>query len=204
MNPAVIIVFARVPQLGKVKTRLAAQLGDPATLAAYRQLLGMTLASVGAVTDVHRQLWIDGDDSAGECAALATRHGFSLHEQPAGDLGARMRIALKSALDQAPAALIVGADCPGIDRVYLQAALAALARAPVVLGPAEDGGYVLLGLRELAPVFDGPSWGGADVLATTRWLLERARLTWEELPMRWDVDTLADYQRWRDGRAPVA
>ncbi len=200
MTQPAIVVFARVPQAGKVKTRLAAQLGELETLSAYRQLLGRTLHSVGAVGDVRRQLWIDGDDSEGECAGLARHHGLTLHCQPPGDLGTRMNIALTTALEQAPAALIVGTDCPGIDACYLQAALAALARVPVVLGPAEDGGYVLLGLRSPAPVFDGPAWGGPDVLATTRRLLVEARLPWEELPMRWDVDTLADYRRWQGGQ----
>ena len=95
--------------------------------------------------------------------------------------------------------MLIGTDCPALGVAGLAAAAAALGRADVVLGPAEDGGFVLAGTR--VPIrFDGVRWSAARTLADTRASLRRAGVRWVELPMCWDVDEPADLERWNAQR----
>lgn len=108
-----------------------------------------------------------------------------------------MRHTVQTQLMHADYVLIVGADCASVDEGYLRAALRLLAAGEnIVIGPAEDGGYVLLGLR-MTPdaLFEGVPWGSERVMAVTRSNLRAAGLSWQELPMRWDVDTPQDLGR---------
>ncbi|MCA3227671.1 MAG: TIGR04282 family arsenosugar biosynthesis glycosyltransferase, partial [Burkholderiales bacterium] len=129
--------------------------------------------------------------------AAARHHGVTVLPQQGADLGARMAHAAAHAL-AAPgvaAALVIGTDCPALRTAHLEQAAAALARHPVVLVPAEDGGYVLLGLRAPQPaLFEGVAWGGPQVLAATRQRIAAAGLRHVELPALPDLDTPADYQ----------
>jgi glycosyltransferase A (GT-A) superfamily protein (DUF2064 family) len=92
--------------------------------------------------------------------------------------------------------LIIGTDCPALTPAHLQQAAAALSENDAVLIPAEDGGYVLIGLRQPAPaVFAEIAWGSAQVLASTRQRLRHLGYSWHELPTLWDVDEAADLTR---------
>jgi glycosyltransferase A (GT-A) superfamily protein (DUF2064 family) len=118
------------------------------------------------------------------------RHRFALKRQPAGDLGARMLAAMHGPT------LVIGTDCPAFTPETLHAAARALANTDVVLIPAEDGGYVLIGARAAYPaLFTGITWGSAAVLAETRTRVQASGLTSTELPTIWDVDTEADLAR---------
>ncbi len=109
-----------------------------------------------------------------------------------------MASALRQALRTCRAAIIVGTDCPSLDAEYLARACAALEQHDVVLGPAADGGYVLVGARVTAPrLFAGIAWGGSKVLTATRRRLVRLRLNWIELDTLRDVDTARDWRRAR-------
>jgi rSAM/selenodomain-associated transferase 1 len=119
-----------------------------------------------------------------------------LAEQRGADLGERMRRAFEAAWSEGRPLLVIGADCPALTVRHLAAAAAALRERDAVLVPAEDGGYVLVGLaRGVARLFDGVSWGSAAVMAQTRERLQAARATWSELPALWDVDRPDDYAR---------
>ena len=116
----------------------------------------------------------------------------------AGDLGARMQAACRHHFARRPdqPLLLIGTDCAVLAPGHLQQAALALQHRDAVLIPAEDGGYVMIGLRRPAPeVFEGIAWSTAEVLAQTRQQLKRASLTWAELPALWDVDEPADWQR---------
>jgi hypothetical protein len=108
-----------------------------------------------------------------------------------------MNRALGEALKTSAVALVIGGDCVSLDGDDLRFALAALAAGhDAVLGPAEDGGYLLIGLRHPRPgLFRNIHWGGPRVLAATRRRLAREGLSWVELPTRWDVDRPADVRR---------
>jgi uncharacterized protein len=202
-----LLLFAREPVPGQVKTRLIPALGAEGAARLYQSLLEMALAAAAAVPGVHRELWCSGaPPTGGVCAELALSRGMELHHQPAGDLGTRMAGALTRALQGADRAVLIGSDCPGYHAGYLSAALDALIHHDAVLGPAADGGYVLIGLRRYAPgLFAKMTWGTGRVLAQTRAVLDRLSWTWAELPTLTDLDRpedLAQFPALMAGLAP--
>jgi hypothetical protein len=150
-------------------------------------------AGVGPV-----DLWCAPDADHPEFRACAARGPVTLRVQPEGDLGTRQLAALD---DEGFATLLIGTDCPGLDAMTLQAAAQTLREGrDAVLVPAEDGGYVLIGLRTAnrdahATLFANVAWGTPRVLPTTRRRLRAAGLDWSELQAHWDVDTPADCAR---------
>lgn len=195
---AEIAVLARAPRLGRVKTRLAPLLGDAGALMLHRQLVESTLfrardAALGAVT-----LWVaDGDDDP-EVQTCAARQRVALRAQQGADLGERMHAALAHSLQRSTAALLIGTDCPALQPRHLQQAAQALAAHEIVLIPAHDGGYVLIGLAQLAQppaaLFDGIAWGSPSVLAATRERIAQLGLRAAELHPLPDLDTPDDYR----------
>jgi uncharacterized protein len=201
-----LLVFARAPVAGEVKTRLAAAIGGVRALAAYRELLATTIGVACAARDAGIvaavELWCTPDEDAHDLRELALANAFSRHRQPDGDLGARMEAALADALRRAPAALLIGTDCPVLTPVHLANAAATLAKHDAVLIPAEDGGYVLVGARRPVPLRD-VRWSTAHALADTRDGFARAGVTCACLPPLWDVDDDADLARFHRLREPA-
>lgn len=192
-----LIVFARVPRPGRVKTRLAATIGEAAALAAYRELLGRTVALAQSVPGASLALCVEGDDVDGECAALAERHRMAIARQQGEDLGQRMHHALVRELRAGRLPVLIGCDCPSLSRADLEQAFDALARHDAVFAPTEDGGYALVGIaRELPQAFRRPAWGTAAVMQATRDALRAQGADWHELRTLWDVDDVQDYGRW--------
>ena len=193
-----IIVLAKVPRAGQVKTRLARALGDMQALAAYRELLRRTLDTVAALKDVERELCIAGDDEARECEMLADALGFSLTRQQEGHLGERMAHALRRSLDEAKPALLVGADCPILETTDFVQALDVFDEHDAVFLPTLDGGYALVGAaRRLPPVFEGIAWSTDQVMSQTEQALRAAGHSYRLLRRVWDVDDYDDWVRWR-------
>jgi hypothetical protein len=122
-----------------------------------------------------------------------------LRVQRGDDLGQRMQHALRAALRRHRSAILIGADSPALASADLRRAARWLrGGAHVVLAPAEDGGYALIGARRLSPsMFTGVKWGGSDVYRETVACLERAQLRWRALRTVWDVDRPADLERLR-------
>jgi rSAM/selenodomain-associated transferase 1 len=149
------------------------------------------------------ELWLGEDERLSKSDYLLDEYPLSIcnkkniYLQEGVDLGARMAHAAKNVLTRAECVLLVGADCPSVDAAYVQAALDALdAGESIVIGPAEDGGYVLLGLRCVPDcLFTDIPWGGEQVMALTRKRLQAAGLRWLELSPRWDVDRPEDLAR---------
>lgn len=187
-------MLARAPVAGQVKTRLIPALGPQGACDLQRLLLERAL-QLPAHGFNERFLWLDDLPSA-ELQTLAQTLGWTLVEQPAGDLGERMRRIATLGLLQSDAVILIGNDCPALDGDYLQAACAALQTQPVVIGPAEDGGYVLLGLRSIdASMFGDMPWGTEQVLAMTLTRLQQLGLRPGLLPVLWDVDRPEDLSR---------
>ena len=189
-----LLVFAREPVPGQVKTRLIPALGAEGAARLYRALLELALQAVAAVPRVHRELWCAGaPPTGGGCADMALRLGIEFQHQPDGDLGVRMAAALARALTRGDRAVLIGSDCPEYHGDYLSAALDALTDHDAVLGPAADGGYVLIGLRRYAPeLFTNIPWGTDVVLTDTRAALRHLGWAWAELPTLTDLDQPED------------
>lgn len=129
---------------------------------------------------------------------LASEFGIALETQVGEDLGERMLRAAEQAFQGAGAILLIGTDCPALSVIHLRQALLWLeSGADAVVGPAEDGGYVLLGLRHADPLlFEGVEWGTDRVLQETRDRLSELGWQWRELEILWDLDRPEDLDRY--------
>ena len=190
-----VMVFAKAP--GEAKTRLIPALGAAGAGALHRRLVMHCLRAARDSRLGPVELWCAPDTSDPFFRECERRLGISLWAQGEGDLGARMQRAFESALVHAARAILIGSDIPALSAQYLRDAERALAGGDdVVIGPAEDGGYVLVGLSRCDPeLFRGIPWGGAKVLPETRRRI--AALGWRlsELPALWDVDRPEDLER---------
>jgi len=184
-----LIIFARKPALGKVKTRLAAQIGDEAALRIYLRLLTHT-------RDVAMHAHCDTHVFLTEPPADLFWQDFRLHLQADGDLGEKMHAAFTELFTEGYGkAVIIGSDCPGLQAAHVQKAFDALDEHDVVIGPAADGGYYLLGMNRLHDaLFQNKDWSTDAVYSQTTAEIKAARLSYATLPMLHDVDTADDLQ----------
>ena len=194
-----VAVLAKAPLAGQAKTRLEPALGQAGAARAHRQLVLRTLQTV-AQAGLPVRLWCAPTSDQRFFRALARAHGLALATQPEGDVGVRMHAAfVDHARCSAAPLLLIGTDCPAFDAAHLrEAARRLLAGDEAVFTPAEDGGYVLVGLRQpMAGLFEAVSWSSSQVMNQTRGHLQRLGLRWSEMPTLWDVDRPADWQRWQ-------
>lgn len=195
--------MARAPVLHQCKTRLVPVLGSAGALEAHIELVRGTLSRLSRVVDVEVSLWVSEVDEITQ--AWAAEYELPCYRQRGQDLGERMHNALSHLLSEgASAACLVGTDCPDIDAHYICNAFAALRQAPVVLGPAEDGGYGLVGLRQSCPeLFQDIQWSTERVCEQTLWRADEQGLEVVQLASIWDVDRPTDwrrYQRWKESQ----
>jgi rSAM/selenodomain-associated transferase 1 len=192
-----VLVFAKAPQPGAVKTRLIPLLGAEGAAALHGRLVERTLATARAAALGAIELHCAPDCADPFFGSWGERYGAARAAQAGGDLGARLLAAFESSLTVHARALLVGADCPALTASYLRQADRALRDGcDAVLGPSEDGGYVLIGLTRCDPrLFAGIAWGGTGVLAETRARLTALGWRWQELETLWDIDRPDDYVR---------
>lgn len=193
-----IAVFARAPVAGEAKTRLIPRLGAEGAARLQERLIASTLAKSVALPGARVTLWVAGEARSPFIAGCARRSGIRVRIQQGSDLGARMLHALATTLPpgRGDRCLLIGTDCPALTTADLASAAQALAAHDAVVQPAEDGGYVLIGLRAPhAPLFEGIEWGGPTVMQATRERLARLGLRCCERPPLPDLDTPADYER---------
>jgi len=192
-----VAVFAKAPVPGTVKTRLIPALGADGAASLQRTLVERALECAIAADIGPVELWCAPDARDRFFHDCRDRFGVRLASQVEGDLGTRMRCAFEAMLAEGGRALLMGSDIPAMTPAYVRAADAALADGrDAVIGPAEDGGYVLIGLSRLAPeLFEGVEWGGPGVMQATRSRIERLGWRHLELPVLWDVDRLEDLFR---------
>ncbi len=189
-----LLVFVRAPERGRVKTRLAAAIGDGAALRIYRRLAEHTLAVAREFAgDVEVRVHY-ASAGAGEAVRTWLGDGPIYLPQAEGDLGVRMRDAFERAFaDGADRVVIVGSDLPELSAPLLRRAFDLLDGSAAVIGPAQDGGYYLLGLRGMiGAVFDGVEWSTPGVLTATLDRLRAADADPAMLPALADVDTVED------------
>ena len=191
-----VAVFAKAPVPGRVKTRLAASVGEDRAAILHERLafhaIGTAVASgVGPV-----ELWCAPDMDHPFFGRCVRETGVELHAQEGADLGARMENAFAHAFAAGRGLVLIGADCPALTPRHLVAAAAAVAAGEAAVSPAEDGGYVLVALARPVPrLFEGIAWGGDGVMAATRKRLAASGMPWRELETLWDVDRPEDLAR---------
>jgi rSAM/selenodomain-associated transferase 1 len=195
-EPVAVAVLAKAPLPGFAKTRLIPALGAEGAALLQARLVEHAVETVCAACLGPVTLWATPDESHPLFQAIKARFGVALARQDGGDLGARMLTAMAAA--HAPA-LIVGTDCPALTSEHLRAAADILREgADAAIIPADDGGYVLIGMR--APVralFSGMRWSAPSVLDETRRRLRDLGLTWREPVTLWDLDLPEDLERLR-------
>jgi rSAM/selenodomain-associated transferase 1 len=190
----VLGLFAKRPQAGQVKTRLAAATSAAWAARVAAAFLHDTINRLATVK-AHRILVFDPPDAVSFFSDWVGDH-FALVPQEPGDLGQRMSGFIAARFRQgATAAVLVGTDSPTLPMEYVERAFAELERAPVVVGPATDGGYYLIGcVPRLPPLFEGVRWSTPHVLSDTAARLAAAGSRVAVLPPWYDVDTLDDWR----------
>lgn len=190
--------MAKAPMPGLTKTRLIPALGAEGASELQRALILRTVATaleagIGSVS-----IWCGPDTQHRLFQDIASKNPVQLHEQSAGDLGGRMHAAFVAATAVSPT-LLIGVDCPSMAPAHLRRCGECLRRGDdAVFLPAEDGGYVLVGLRRpQACLFNDIEWGSPAVMAVTRERLRELNLIWSEPETLWDLDRPDDLRRWR-------
>lgn len=198
-HPCAILIFARAPCSGRVKTRLIPAIGEEAATRLYNQLLFRVVEWIHHQTPYDLQLWVTPDRLHPVWRQLAERYELCVNLQQGRDLGGRMGLAARQALVHHRHIVLLGVDCPALNPGHLHQTFEWLTSGEdAVLGPAEDGGYVLLGLnRYHVRLFEGHDWGSGEVAASTRKALTDLGWRWRELPELWDLDRPQDLQRLR-------
>lgn len=195
-EPVAIAVLAKAPVAGFAKTRLIPALGAEQAAQLQACLIAHAIDTACAAGTGPVTLWTTPDDTDPTFQTLRTQYNVALACQPDGDLGARMFVALAAT---GRPTLVIGTDCPAMTPEHLRMAADVLrGGADAVICPAEDGGYVLIGMREpRAALFAGMTWSTSDVMAETRRRLRDQKLTWQEPVTLWDVDVPEDLARLR-------
>jgi len=196
---AVLMIFCKAPIPGQVKTRLIPELTAKQAAELHIELSTKSLQRAIQNHLCPVQLWCSPTTDHVFFSESKAAYPLVLKQQLGTDLGERMHHAFCSALADYSHALLMGCDCPSLTEQDLEQALTALNKEnDVVLAPAEDGGYVLIGLNRPHPeLFDNMPWGTAQVLGETRNRIERYKLRHHELSEQWDLDTPEDLERYR-------
>jgi rSAM/selenodomain-associated transferase 1 len=190
-----LLIFAKQPVPGRVKTRLATALGSQEAARIYRRL-GRTVVDQVREGLFHTVVYFDPPTAEDDVAGWLGPEGLDFRPQAPGNLGDRLEAAFREALGEAKSAVVVGTDAPSVDSDVVERAFHLLQEVDVVIGPAADGGYYLLGLNSPSPeLFRGIPWSTDRVFSAT---LGRARTLGLEVAVlvpEQDVDTLEDYLR---------
>jgi rSAM/selenodomain-associated transferase 1 len=196
IEPVAVAVLAKAPIPGFAKTRLIPVLGAAGAALLQERLIERAVATASAAAIGPITLWTTPHEGHPAFEAIRSRHGIALARQESGDLGARMLAALVAA--NRPA-IVIGTDCPALEPGQLRTAADILRLGTdVVVFPAEDGGYVLLGMRKPQPaLFAGLHWGSPGVMDETRRRLRQCGLSWQQPVTSWDVDLPEDLERLR-------
>ena len=198
-TPCSVALLCKAPIPGFAKTRLIPHVGEIATAHFQEEMVLQAVitaldASVGPV-----ELWCAPDESHPFFGKIMKKYPVRLSAQPPGDLGTRLHTCASVALLAADSVILISTDCPIMQTYYLEEAAAALARGcDAVVGPSEDGSFVLLGLRHAnEELFSDISWGTSLVLTENGDRIKRLGWRCHTLETLWEVNTPAAYQRWR-------
>ena len=195
---ALFIQFAKEPVPGLVKTRMQPTLSAEQACALHTDLLLWVCRTLCEAKQADVELWVSGGRNHPAFEACRALGIDDLQTQSGGDLGDRMFQAISESLDHHQKIVLVGSDCPQIDADYLRRALLALDHNSLVLGPATDGGYVLIGATAIqAALFQGVSWGTDAVFGETVQRIEAQGFGWSQLRPLADIDRPEDLSVWQ-------
>lgn len=183
-----LIIFVRNPELGKVKTRVAAAVGNEKALDIYKLLLLHTKEVADKTTCTKFVFYADYINSND------LWNGYAKQLQAQGDLGLRMQQSFETVFAAGyQQVCIIGSDCFELSAAIIEKAWEALNNKDAVIGPAKDGGYYLLGIKKILPeIFENKKWSSAEVYSDTVIDFEKKGITYSVLPMLNDVDTFKD------------
>lgn len=200
MTPNHLIIFVKNRIPGRTKTRLAKSIGDEAALKVYDELLAHTYAATTAFKGTKWVFFSEYMEESGQW-----QKGFRLEVQQGKELGERMQHAFEKCFSEgAKRVCIIGSDCFELETEHLQKAFDALREQDVVIGPAHDGGYYLLGLQEQQPeLFEKKVWSTPDVFADTLDDCSRLGLAVHQLPRLYDLDDIEDLKRYQQKKKLV-
>lgn len=185
-----LIIFARNPILGQLKTRLEVSLGKEKTLEVYKELLEIVY---NYTKDLPMKKIIYWDGGIPE-DTIFENGKYSHKDQVIGDLGFKMKAAFEEEFQTSNSICIIGSDCIELDKSILLSAFDLLEESDIVIGPALDGGYYLLAMKHFYPsVFDGIDWGSEKVLTQTLEQISKLGLHCKSLRKLRDLDTIEDY-----------
>jgi len=190
ISKRLLLIFVKNTVLGTAKTRLAKSVGDHKALEIYKYLLKYTATitkKVNASIQVHYSTYIDKEDYFDNAA-------FDKHIQVQGDLGQKMKAAFEAGFESGyQQIVIIGSDCYELTTSILEQAFGALQQKDTVIGPAKDGGYYLLGMRQPQfDLFDNMNWSTATVFDDSLKKIKAALLSYHQLPLLSDIDYLED------------
>ena len=192
-----IIVFCKAPIAGQVKTRLMPSLSAEQAVEAHKTLTHHVLSSLSKYQLCHIQFWCSPDTRHSFFSQCAQRYDVSLHQQQGQDLGERMHHAISCALASSSKVLLIGTDCPSLTIEDFEVAINGLNKEnDILFSPAEDGGYVMVGMIKPQPlVFLNMTWGHENVFNNSQSRATQAGLNLIQTRQHWDVDTFSDWQR---------
>jgi len=203
MSDTVILLFSKAPIPGQVKTRLIPKIGAADAAKVHQVLLEKVLETTLSFPEGTVQLWIANEPKHDFIEQLKKVSGVEVYQQQGRDLGERMFHAVERAYSSAKYLILIGGDCLSVSSDYIQQAVNQMKAGftDVVIGPAEDGGYVLMGLAcknklsDVAGLFSAVEWGSVNVFSQTRRKAEQQGLSMGLLDIRWDVDYWEDVER---------
>jgi rSAM/selenodomain-associated transferase 1 len=197
-DDVVILLFAKAPVEGRVNTRLIPDIGVKAATKLQHDLVHQRLSLLTKANLCAVHLLCAPDVQHDFFLQCKRQYPISLVAQSTGDIGRRMFNAIKAGLKQYKYCIVTGTDAPALDEVVIKQAIDVLqTEAEVVFVPAEDGGYVLVGMHQAYNfLFQGITWGSAEVMQQSIIRLKNNNVSYKELASCWDIDRLEDYQRY--------
>lgn len=195
----VILVFAKAPIAGNVNTRLIPDIGVAAATQLQEELIHLRLEDLSKKNLCEVELWCSPDSNHTYFHDCKKLYGVTLFNQQGDNLGARMSSAIKESLQRFRRVILVGTDAPSLTIDQIEEAINKLDETKdVVIAPAEDGGYVLIGMNQYCDaIFKSVPWGTGEVLSCTREKIKKNNLIADELKLCWDIDRVEDYQRYK-------
>lgn len=192
-----LLIFTKSPVLGEVKTRLQPDYSPEQSLLVHKKLISHTLEMTKSLKNMDIELCCAPDRNTSFFLECENNYPITLNNQQGDDLGERMAFSLSVSLQTYEKVVVIGTDCPDIDEQYINQAFEALNSTDVVIGPAKDGGYVLLGLKKFSiDIFNNIPWSTDKVLSKTKQILKNLSWDYKELDEMQDLDRPEDLQKY--------